>query len=129
MTAPRHDYDYASVRIVPCVPAEAFVTVGVVLHARTARFLGARLRAERAWIAERCPHLDPDLVLRYLDAFAGVASGGPAGGPIGLLTPSERFHWLTAPRSAALQTSAVHTGRTDDPEAALESLFAQHVPM
>lgn len=128
MTAPRHDYDYATVRIVPCVPAEAFVTVGVVLHARTARFLEARLRTERDWLLAHCPGLDADLVMRYLAAFDSVASGGPAGGPIGLLTPSERFHWLTAPRSAALQTSAVHTGRTSDPAGALETLFEQHVP-
>jgi hypothetical protein len=127
MSQHRHDYDYATVRIVPCVPAEAFVTVGVVLHARTARFLEARLRAERAWIEERCPGLDADVVQRYLDAFARVASGGEEAGPLGLLTPSERFHWLTAPRSASLQTSPVHTGRTSDPAGALAALFEEHV--
>lgn len=127
MSQPRHDYDYATVRIVPCVPDEAFVTVGVVVHARTARFLEARLRAERAWIEEHCPDLDANVVLRYLEAFARVASGGEGAGPVGLLTPSERFHWLTAPRSAAVQTSAVHTGRTSDPAGALDRLFELHV--
>jgi hypothetical protein len=122
-----HDYDYATVRVVPCVAREDFVTVGVVLHARTARFLEARLRRDTAWLAARCPDLDVDLLDRFLDAYARVAAGGAEGGPVGLLPPSERFHWLTAPRSAALQTSAVHTGRTEDPAAVLDGLFAQHV--
>ncbi|MEL7360594.1 MAG: DUF3037 domain-containing protein, partial [Bacteroidota bacterium] len=36
------DYDYAVVRVVPSVARGAFVNVGVVLHARRARFLEAR---------------------------------------------------------------------------------------
>lgn len=125
--AERHDYDYAAVRLVPCVAREAFVTVGVVLHARQAGFLDARLRREPEWLRAACPGLDPDLAARYLAAFERVARGGPEAGPIGLLPPSERFHWLTAPRSAALQTSAVHTGRTADPAATLEHLFRSYV--
>ena len=122
-----HDYDYATVRVVPCVAREDFVTVGVVLHARTARFLEARLRRDADWLAARCPDLDVALLDRFLDAYARVAAGGPESGPVGLLPPSERFHWLTAPRSAALQTSPVHTGRAADPAATLDHLFAQHV--
>jgi len=127
MSADRVDYDYAVVRLVPCVPREAFVPVGVVLHARQARYLGARLRLEPDWLAAHCPGLDPEIAGRYLRAFERVAAGGTEAGPIGLLPPSERFHWLTARRSAALQTSEVHTGRTSDPAAALADLFRQHV--
>jgi hypothetical protein len=45
-----------------------------------------------------------------------------ADGPLGTLTQRERFHWLVAPRSAAIQTSAVHTGRCADPAMALDHL-------
>jgi hypothetical protein len=127
MSTERIDYDYATVRVVPCVPREAFVTVGVVLHARTASFLEVRLERDAAWLAEHCPGLDTEILLRYLDAFAQVADGGAEAGPVGLLPPSERFHWLTAPRSAALQTSAVHTGRTTDLVATIDRLFEEHV--
>lgn len=127
MSTAVHDYDYAMVRVVPCVAREDFVTVGVVLHARTARFLGVRFRRDADWLAARCPGVDTDLLLRYLDAYERVAAGGAEGGPVGLLPPSERFHWLTAPRSAALQTSPVHTGRAADPATTLDHLFAQHV--
>ncbi len=121
-----HDYDYATVRVVPCVHRGDFVTVGVVLHARTAGFLAARLRRDADWLTARCPSLDMDLLDRYLAAYERVAEGGVGAGPVGLYPPSERFHWLTAPRSAALQTSPVHTGRSPDPAAVLERLFEQH---
>ena len=127
MSPPTHDYDYATVRVVPCVHREEFATVGVVLHARTARFLAARLRRDAGWLAARCPNLDTGTLDRFLEAYERVAAGGPEGGPIGLLPPSERFHWLTAPKSAVIQTSAVHTGRTADPAATLDHLFTRHV--
>jgi hypothetical protein len=44
-----------------------------------------------------------------------------------LIPPSERFHWLTAPRSDVLQSSAVHEGVCDDPAQALEELFVSYV--
>lgn len=125
MSTVRHDYDYAVVRLVPCVPTEKFVNIGVVLHARTAHFLDIRLQTHREWLERECPHLDIDLTLRFIEAFASVAHGGAGAGPIGLLPPSERFHWLTAPRSATIQTSPVHTGTTNNPQQTLDRLFEQ----
>ena len=123
-TAPWTDYDYAIVRIVPRVHLGTFLNVGVVLHARTAHFLDVRLHLDSARLAPLCPDtLDGDLVERHLAAYAQVCRGGADAGPIGLLPPSERFHWLTAPRSAVLQTSPIHAGRTTDPETTLEELF------
>lgn len=130
MSAPSpvwHDYDYAIVRVVPQVHLCTFVNAGVVLHARTAGFLDVRLRFDPERIAVVCPGADLVLVERYLDGYRRVCAGGAAAGPIGLLPPSERFHWLTAPRSAVLQCSDVHAGRTTDPAATLDHLFALHV--
>jgi hypothetical protein len=39
------------------------------------------------------------------------------------LPQRNRFHWLVSPRSAMIQMSPVHTGRTADPAAALERLL------
>lgn len=122
------DYDYAVVRVVPEVHRSAFLDVGVVLHARTAAFLGLRLHLDRDRLRALCDRIDADLVARFLDAYARIARGGAEAGPIGLLPPSERFHWMTAPRSAVLQTSDVHAGRTRDPQATLDALFAFHLP-
>ncbi|GAB5519728.1 MAG: DUF3037 domain-containing protein [Rhodothermales bacterium] len=117
-----HDYDYALLRVVPRVHTEQFVNVGVLLHARTARFLGLRLHAG---LPLDLPHtLSPDLLHIHLAAYTQIADGSEDAGPIGLLPPSERFHWLTAPRSAVIQTSALRAGRTTNPAATLDRLFA-----
>jgi hypothetical protein len=46
---------------------------------------------------------------------------------VAALPPSERFHWLTAPRSTVIQASPVHVGQTTDPAAALRELVARYV--
>lgn len=114
-------FDYALLRAVD-VPTGDAVTVGVVLQCRQARFLGVRLHATDA--AERLG-LDRTLLTRALDGFRVVAEGGAAAGPVGRLPPSERFHFLTATRSTALQCSPVRTGLTDAPEAALDRIAGE----
>ena len=113
-------YDYALVRAVH-VPTGDAVTVGVVLSCRQARFLGVR------WVEAETTHLgiDADLLARALAAFAELAQGGPSAGPVGRLPPSERFHFLTAVRSTALQAWPVRTGLADDPQAALDRVAGQ----
>lgn len=116
-------YSYATIRVVPRVERGEFVNVGVVLFARTARFLAARVALDRARLHALAPGFDPAPVERHLAAFVAVCEGRDEGGAIARLPPSERFGWLVAPRSAALQTSPVHIGRCDSPHAALDDLF------
>jgi hypothetical protein len=122
-----HDYDYAIVRVVPHVHLCTFLNIGVVLHSRTARFLESRFHLEHDRLALLCPDLDLALLYQYVSAYQSVCAGGAEAGPIGLLPPSERFHWLTAPRSVSLQTSEVHAGRTSDPTSSLEHIFTECV--
>lgn len=121
------DYDYAFVHVVPQVYLSTFENVGVILHARTAGFLEARFHLDRQRLQSLCPSLDLDLIEQYLDVYERICAGAPDAGPIALLPPSERFHWLTAPRSAVLQPSDVHGGRTRNPADTLEQLFQMHV--
>ncbi len=120
---PWHDYDYAIVRVVPRVDRETFVNVGVVIHARRAGFLEARIDLPAELIARLAPWLDAPLLERFVHAYRRVVEGGPDAGALGLLPPSERFHWLTAPRSAVIQTSPVHPGRCVDLRVELDVLF------
>src|SRR5262249_25761582 len=92
-------YDFAVLRAVPHVYLGAFVAVGVVVHARTAGFLGMRALTDARELAARVPDVDHELLARYLRSCCAVAGGDPAAGPVALAPPSERFHWLTAPRS------------------------------
>jgi hypothetical protein len=86
-----------------------------------------RTLTDPAELAARVPDVDHELLARYLRSCCAVAAGDPAAGPVALAPPSERFHWLTAPRSDVLQSSPVHAGLADDPAAALEELFAAYV--
>jgi hypothetical protein len=105
----------------------AFVPVGVVLHARTADYLGLRVITDEDVLRARVPDADVELLARYLASCEAIGRGDDGAGPIALSPPSERFHWLTSPRSDVLQSSPVHSGLTDDPEAQLDALFEQYV--
>ena len=56
-----------------------------------------------------------------------IAAGEPGSGPVARLEQSERFHWLVAPSSTVIQTSPVHTGLCEDPEATLDGLVEKLV--
>ena len=119
-------FDYAVVRVVPRIEREEFLNVGVILHAPARGFLGCEITLDRARLRGLAPDLsDADLarVSAHLEAWRAVCAGEAAAGPIGGLSRSERFHWLVAPRSTILQTSALHVGVTDDPPAMLRRLF------
>jgi hypothetical protein len=101
--------------------------VGVVLHARTKEYLEARVLDDAQLLARLAPEVDTDVLVRYLRNWQAVAHGEEDAGAVALYPPSERFHWLTCPRSDVLQSSPVRRGVTDDPAAALDRLWAEHV--
>lgn len=120
-------YHFAVLRVVPHVHLGVFCPIGVVLHARTADFLGMRAVTDARELAARVPDVDAELLARYLHVAEGICAGDPLAGPVALDPPSERFHWLTAPRSDVLQASAVHEGLCEDPSRMLDELFAAYV--
>lgn len=120
-------YNYAILRVVPHVYAGTFVPVGVMLHARTAEFIGIRVMDDITQLLRRAPEADSELLGRYLRACRSVIDGDDSAGPVALAPPSERFHWLTAPRSDMLQSSPVHEGLCRDPGVALDELYQRFV--
>lgn len=120
-------FDYAIVRVVPLVEREEFVNAGVVVFCPDHDFLGATIELDEARLLALFPSVDLALVREHLDAFRRVCEGGPGAGPIGRLPLRERWHWLVAPRSTILQTSAPHTGLCDAPESAIQRLLDAHV--
>jgi hypothetical protein len=127
MTRTMLDYDFAVLRVVPHVHLGAFVNVGVVLHARTAEYLALRVLTDVQALRERLSGIDAELLARYLRACEAIGAGDASAGPVALAPPSERFHWLTAPRSDVIQSSAVHEGVTTDLAAEVEGLYRQYV--
>lgn len=121
------DYDFAVLRIVPHPHTGTFVPVGVVVHARVAEFLAMKVICDEAELARRIPDIDAGLLARYLAAAKAICAGDETHGPVALTSPSERFHWLTAPRSDVIQASAVHEGVCRDPALELERLYEVYV--
>jgi hypothetical protein len=120
-------FQYAVLRVVPRVEREEFVNVGVIVFCRTRQFLRARVALDPPRIQAIAPDIDLVAVGEHLDARARVAAGDPDAGPIAALPQSERFHWLVAPSSTMIQTSSVHSGLCDNPDAVLDRLFTQVV--
>jgi hypothetical protein len=120
-------YSFAVLRVVPHVYVGSCAAVAVVLHAPTARYIGMRALTDPVAIAARAPEVDVELLCRYLSTYQAACAADPTAGALALGSPSERFHWLTAPRSDVLQSSPVHAGLAEDPARALEDLFREYV--
>ena len=120
-------FDYAVIRIVPRVERSEFINAGVIVFARTLRFLDAKLNLDIERLRALHPSIDTAEVEQHLALFPKICAGGSDAGPIGELLQHERWHWLVAPRSTIIQTSAVHSGMTDNPQAELEQLMRTFV--
>lgn len=120
-------YDFAMLRVVPHVHVGAYIPVGVILHAPTRAFLGMRVITDVRALAVLVPDVDTELLARYLRTCEAICAGDAAAGPLALGALSERFHWLTAPRSDVIQSGPVHEGLGEDPARALDELFAMYV--
>ncbi len=118
-----NSYDYAIVRVVPCVERGEYINVGVILFCRTRRFLGALISLDMQRLTVLFPATDLAMVQQHLDSIPLVCTGSAEAGIIGQFSQSERFHWLVSPRSTIIQTSPVHSGLCTNPAATLEHLL------
>lgn len=126
MPAP-HTYDYAVVRVVPRVERGEFVNAGVIVCCAREGFLEARIELDAARLLAIDPTVDLASVRANLATIPAICAGGAAAGPIGRLSIRERFDWLVAPRSTMIQTAAVHMGRGDRLDHALDRLIERMV--
>jgi hypothetical protein len=125
----RHGFEYAVVRIVPRIEREEFINAGVVLFSRAAGFLGCHigLDEQRLRALDSAGAVDVAAVATHLQGMRDVCGGVESAGPIARLPPTERFHWLVAPRSTVIQVSPVHAGISADPAATLLDLYRKLV--
>ena len=120
-------YDYAIIRVVPRVEREEFVNVGVIVSCPSRNFLEARIALDENRLRMLDPTLDMEAIRAHTDSIRAICAGGEPAGPLARLSQRERFHWLVAPRSTIIQTSAVHTGKCDDPAKLIEHLLQKMV--
>ncbi|MFC4529699.1 DUF3037 domain-containing protein [Sphaerisporangium dianthi] len=114
-------YEYAVIRVVPCVVRGEFLNVGVILYSQPHGYLCARTELDEARLRALDDTVDVEGVGKALGAYERACSADA--GPLRGESPGSRFRWLTAPRSTVVQTGPVHAGLTGDPEAELECLL------
>jgi hypothetical protein len=112
-------FQWALIRVVPRVERGEAINAGVIVYSKRLRYLAVKVELDETRLRALFPGVDVAAVRGALTAFErGCAEGTQAGRTI-----SERFNWLTAPRSTMVQPSPVHGGVTADPPAELDRLF------
>lgn len=123
----KHLFEYAVIRIMPCVEREEFFNAGVIVYCPTQKFLQTMFTLEEERLHIFSSKLNVTEVEERLHAFEKVCTGGRQGGTIGRLPLASRFRWLTATRSTVVQTSPVHPGLCTDAGETLAKLYQQLV--
>lgn len=123
----KHLFEYAVIRVVPCVEREEFMNVGVIVYCASQGFLQTMYKLNEDRLRAFSPNLDVQELQERLRAFERICAGRREGGAIGQLPCASRFRWLTATRSTVVQTSPVHPGRCINPGETLSRLFNQLV--
>lgn len=115
-------YEYAVVRYVPRVEREEFVNIGLIMMCKRRRWLRSEIRIDEGRILSLCPSADLSTLRRQAALFS--RDDVPAPG----LPVEETYRWLTAAKSAILQTSPSHPGiSTESMAATFSRLFKELV--
>ncbi|MEU0238209.1 DUF3037 domain-containing protein [Nocardiopsis sp. NPDC006198] len=116
-------FEYALLRVVPCLERGECVNAGVIVYSQERGFLAARWSLDEGRLRAVSPGVDVAGVRRALEAVEAMCRGGAGAGAAGRERPGQRFRWLTAPRSTVVQPGPIHGGLAEDPEAELERLL------
>lgn len=102
-------YEYAVIRYVPRVEREEFINIGLIMMCKRRRWLRCEILINETKILTLCPTADLPLLHRQVDLFRrrDVPDAG--------LPVEETYRWLTAAKSAILQTSPSHPGLSTAP--------------
>lgn len=116
-------YEYAVIRFLPKVEREEFINVGIILFSKKAKYIQTKYFVDLKKVKLFSTEIDFDVLIDNLEAFVKISHGDKTAGRIALMDISERFRWLTAVRSACIQTSRPHPGFSDDLDKTVNTLF------
>jgi hypothetical protein len=111
------------VRVVPDIEREEFLNAGLILFCRPRRYLAARTHLDADALVALGGGGNVDAIAEQLAFVEALAAGTVSNGPFATMSQSERFHWLTTPRSTIVQPGPLHPGTTEDPAATFEHLY------
>lgn len=120
-------YEYAVIRLVPKVERGEFINVGIILFSKSAKFIRFEYFLNEEKIGAISNEVDLEVIHTTLKTYQKIAYGEREGGDIAGMEIPERFRWLTAVRSACIQTSRPHTGITNSLNHTFEKLFDELV--
>ncbi len=120
-------YEYAVIRLVPKVEREEFFNIGLILFSKKADYIRVEYMIDKKKLSVLKHELDFEEIDNNLKAFKHVAKGEESSGPLAKMEIAERFRWLTAVRSAVIQTSCPHPGMTNDLDETFTRLFDELV--
>jgi hypothetical protein len=119
----RSAFAYAVVRVVPDIEREEFLNAGLILFCRPRQYLRAMTALDVKALGAVHPDSDAAAIGAQLRLVEAVAAGTLEVVPFASMSQSERFHWLTTPRSTLVQPGPLHVGMSDDPDATFDHLF------
>ncbi|OXG06557.1 Protein of unknown function (DUF3037) [Flavobacterium araucananum] len=122
-----HLYEYAVIRVVPRVEREEFLNIGIILFCKKAKFIKVLHHINDAKVEALSNDFDIEQLHCNITALEKIVNGAKDGGPIGQMEIPERFRWLTAIRSSAIQTSRPHSGLCQDLDKTIQRLFEELV--
>lgn len=120
-------YKYAVIRFVPKVEREEFVNIGLIMFSKRSRFLKTRYTLDEVKLRMFPTELDLEHLRSQLASFEKICAGKKEGGTISTLEQAEQFGWLTATRSASIQTSPTRMGFSSDLDETFERLYHELV--
>ncbi|NDV59648.1 DUF3037 domain-containing protein [Bacteroides sp. 519] len=123
----KHLYEYAVIRVLPKVEREEFINVGVILFSKRSKYLRSKFLVNENKLKLFSTELDIESLRKQLETFDKICAGSFKREPIASMDVAERFRWLTAVRSASIQTSRPHPGLADDLDATFNKLFQELV--
>lgn len=123
----KHLYEYAVLRLIPCVDRGECMNIGVVLYCKSKRFLDFKFTVDTNRIEAFYEAIDLKELGEHLISFQKICQGTRDAGLIGEQEQASRFRWLTARRSTILQASEVHPGYCNEPSEALSEIYDKMV--
>src|SRR5213075_464002 len=95
----KHLFEYAVIRIVPCVEKEEFINAGIIFYCASKKFLHVVYKLNENKLNAFSTELNIEEINERLAAFEQIAKGEKEGRTIAALPLPSRFRWLAATKS------------------------------
>lgn len=122
-----HLYEWAVVRYVPKVEREEFFNIGILLLCKRKRLVKVFFNINPVKFSAFAGDITIEDLKKQLHAYELVAAGGNDCGVMSEWPAEERFRWLSAMKSACIQTSRPHPGKTHDLDATFSRLVEEYL--